>query len=449
MLCLPTGLNYWNCPLLHLFFPSTISRPTLIPTCVAFCSILFLTLATGCQAFPKVETAQEYAEKEQSQKMNTDDQENISFAPKYMLQQMSSEAPMVLSEGPSVIPLIKVFSVNKKSHLPGARLLHPTSPGVYSFSEPVVSASEQEHGPSQLERMSSEHSLSKAMLTVAVSSPTSLNPDQEGPYNSLSTQPIVEAVTDVTCSSLEYLDDQLFTTKSQEAVSLGNSPSSSINTKEPEIIKADATTGTTVFPGADSTRDTEPDRERPSEMAADDVQSTTTKHLKTVPNNVLTTEPTASSILGDTKVTVSVSTAGPVSSTFSEEWDDTKFESISQGRPPEPGDNAGTQVSTKPPHGTYESFEGTEEIPPSTAVLKVAPGLLEGEPALGTALVTALGDERSPILTHQISFTPMSLAEDLEISTMKLFPSVGGFRASHPGEQDPALLRDCTFYLSI
>ncbi|XP_021059531.1 armadillo-like helical domain-containing protein 4 [Mus pahari] len=423
----------------NLFFPSTMSRPTLMPSCVAFCTILFLTLATGCGAFPKVErreTAHEYAEKEQSQKMNTDDQENISFAPKYMLQQMSSEAPMVLSEGPSVIPLHKVFSVDKESHLPGAGLLHPTSPGVYSSSEPVVSASEQEHGPSQLETMSSEHSLSKAMLTLAVSPLASLNPDQEGPYNSSSTQPIVEAVTDVTHSSLEYLDNQLFAAKSQEAVSLGNSPSSSINTKEPEKIKADAAAmGTTAFPGADSTRDTEPDKERPSEMAADDGQSTTTKHLVTVPKNVLTIEPTAGSILGGPKVTVSVSTAGPVSSVFREEWDDTTFENISQGRPPEPGDNAGTQVRTKPPHGTYESFEGTEESPPSTAVIKVAPGLLGGEPALGTALVTALGDERSQVLTHQTSFTPMSLAGDPEVSTMKLFPSAGGLGASTGGDK--------------
>ena len=147
----------------------------------------------------------------------------------------------------------------------------------------------------------------------------------------MSTQPIVAAVTDVT-------HNQLFAAKSQEAVSLGNSPSSSINTKEPEIIKADAAMGTTVVPGVDSTGDMEPDRERPSEMAADDGQSTTTKYLVTIPNNFLTTEPTAGSILGDAKVTVSVSTAGPVSSIFNEEWDDTKFESISRGRPPEPGD---------------------------------------------------------------------------------------------------------------
>lgn len=411
----------------NLFFPSTMSRPTLLPTWVAFCSVLFLTLATGCQAFPKVErreTAHAYAEREQSQKMNTDDQENISFAPKYMLPQMSSEAPMVLSEGPPVIPLHKVFSVNKESHLPGAGLLHPTSPGIYSSSETVVSASEQE-----LERMPSEQSLPKATLTVAVSAPASLNPDQEGPYNSSSTQPIVQGITDVTHGSLEYLDNQLFATKSQEAVSLGSSPSSSINTKEPEKIKADA------FPAVDSTRDTESDKERPSEMAGDDAQSTTTKYLVIVPKNVLTIDPTAGSVLGDPKVTVSVSTPGPISSVFSEEWDDTKLESISRGRPSEPGDNAETQVRTEPPHGTYESFEGTEESPTSTEVTKVAPGFPGGETPLGTALVTTLGVERSPVLTHQISFTPTSLAEDPEVSTMKLFSSAGGFRVSTQGDR--------------
>lgn len=381
------------------------------------------------------ETAHAYAEKEQSQKMNTDDQENISFAPKYMLKQMSSEAPMVLPSELSVTTLNEVFFVNKESHLPGAGLLHPTSPGVYSSSEPVVSAREGEHGPRQLDRMSPEHSLSKAMLTVAASSPSSLNPDQEGPYGSSSTQPIAQGITDVTQGALEYLDNQMFATESQEAVSLGNLPPPSINTKEPEKIKADAATGITAFPDVDSTRDTEPDRERPSEMADDNSQRTTTKYLVTVPKNVLTVEPTAGSVLGDPKATASVSTPGPVSSVFSEEWDDTKFESISRGRLPEPGDNAETQVRTEPPHGTYESFEGTGESPTSTVITKVAPGLPGGENPLGPALVTVVGDERSPVLSHQISFTPTSLAEDPEVSTLKLFPSSGGFRASTQGDR--------------
>nr|XP_034354243.1 armadillo-like helical domain-containing protein 4 [Arvicanthis niloticus] len=422
----------------NLLFPSTMSRSTLLLICVAFCSILFLTWTPGCQAFPKVErreTAHASAEKEQTQKMNTDDQENISFAPKYMPQQMSSEVPMVLSAGPSVTPLHKVFSVNKESQLPGAGLLHPTSPGIDSPSEPVVSASEQEHGPSQLERMSPEHSLSRAMFTVAVSSPASLNPDQGGPYSNLSTQPIVEAVTDGTHGFLEYVDNQLFATESQEAVSLGNLPSSSVNTKEPEKIRADAARITTAFPGVDSTRDTEPDRKRPSEMATDDAQTTTTKYLVTVPKNVLTIEPTAGRILEDPKVTVSATTPGPVSSVFSEEWDDTKFESISRGMPPEPGDNAETQVRTEPPHGTYGSFEETKESPTSTEVTKVAPGLPGGETALGTALETALGDERSTVFSYQISFPPTSLAEDPEVSTMKLISSAGGFTASTQGDR--------------
>ncbi|XP_031218495.1 LOW QUALITY PROTEIN: armadillo-like helical domain-containing protein 4, partial [Mastomys coucha] len=220
-----------------------------------------------------------------------------------------------------------------------------------------------------------------------------------------------------------------FATKSQEAVSLGSSPSSSINTKEPEKIKADAAMGTTAFPAVDSTRDTESDKERPSEMAGDDAQSTAIKYLVTVPKNVI--DPTAGSVLGNLKVTVSVSTPGPVSSVFSEEWDDTRLESISRGRPPEPGDNAETQVRTEPPHRIYESFEATEESPTSTEVTKVAPGF----PGGGTALVTTLGVERSPVLTHQISFTHTRLAEDPEVSTMKLFSSAGGFRASTQGDR--------------
>lgn len=161
--------------------------------------------------------------------MNTDDQENISFAPKYTPQQMSSDAPMGLSAAPSVTPLHKVFSVSRESHLAGAGLLYPTSTGVYSSSEPVVSTSEQEHGSSQLERMSPEHSLSKSMLIVAVSSSlSSLNPDQDEPYSSSSTQSTVQGITDGAHGFLEYLDNQVFATGSQEAVSLGNSPPSYI-----------------------------------------------------------------------------------------------------------------------------------------------------------------------------------------------------------------------------
>lgn len=382
------------------------------------------------------ETAHAYAEKEQPQKLNTDDQENISFAPKYTPQQMSSDAPMGLSAGPSVTPLHKVFSVSRESHLPGAGLLYATSPGVYSSSEQVVSTSDQEHGPRQLERMSPEHSLPTSMLTVAVSSsPASLNPDQEEPYSSSSTQSMVQGITDGAHGFLEYLDNQVFATGSQEAVSLGNSPPSSISTKDTENIKADAAMRTTAFPHDDSTGEMKPDRERPSDMVVDNVESNTPKYLVTLPKNVLTIEPTADSVLGNPKVTVSVSIPDPVSSVFSEEWDDTKFERVSRGRPPESGDNAETQVRTEQPHGNSESFEGTEESPTSTQVAKVAPGLPGGETPLGTALVTALGDERSTVPSHQISFTPTSPVEDPEVSTMKLFSSAGGFTASTQGDR--------------
>ncbi|OBS81848.1 hypothetical protein A6R68_24162, partial [Neotoma lepida] len=326
----------------NLYFSSTMSRPTLLHSSVAFCSILFLTLATQCLAFLKVEkmeTAHAYAETEQYQKMNIGDQENISFAPKYMPQQMSSEAPMVLSTGSSVMQLDKVFSVNKEAGLLKMSDLH-------SSSEPVVSASEQGHGPSQLERMFPEHRLSKAF------------PHQEGPYSSSSTQPIVEGITDVTHDFLKYVDNQVFATESQEAVSLGNTPSSYINTKEmltanprSEKVETDAAKRTTAFPGVDSTAGTESDGERPSEKPADNAQTTATTHLVAAPEDILNIDPTADSLLRDLKVTVSISTAVPVSSVLSDEWDDTKFESVSQTRTPDSGDSTETQVRTKPPQG--------------------------------------------------------------------------------------------------
>ncbi|CAO2590664.1 Armadillo-like helical domain-containing protein 4 [Lemmus lemmus] len=227
-----------------------------------------------------------------------------------MPQQTSSEAPMVLSAGPSVMPLNQVFSVNKEHHLPGAGLLNPNIPDLQSPTEPAVSASEQGPGPSQLEGISSEQRLSKALSIIAVSSPTSLNPHQEGPQSSSSTQPIVEGITVVTSDFLKYVDNQLFATESQEAVSLGNTPSSYINTKEmltasPRTEKAETDAAKMpAFPGVDSTADTEPDGERPSEESDDNVQTTITTYLEATPEDVLNIVPTADSLLGELKVTV-------------------------------------------------------------------------------------------------------------------------------------------------
>lgn len=354
-----------------------MSRPTVLPSSVPLCSVLFLTLATQCLAFPKVEkmeVAHAYAQTEQSRKMNTGDRENISSAPEHMPQQTSSEAPMVLSARPSVMPFNKVFSVNQEHHLPGANI-----PDLHSSTEPAISATEQGHGPSQLEGISSEQRLPKALSIIAVSSPASLIPHQEGPQSSSSTQPIVEGITVVTGGFLKYVHNQLFATESQEAVSLGNTPSSYINTKEmltasPRTEKAetDAAKRTTAFPGVGSTADTEADAERPSEESDDNVQTTATTYVETTPEDVLNTDPTADSLLGDLKVTVSVGTAVPVSSAPRDEWDDTKFESASQARTTDSGDHAETRVRTEPPHGAYESFEGTEGSPASTALNKVA-----------------------------------------------------------------------------
>ncbi|XP_040596953.1 armadillo-like helical domain-containing protein 4 [Mesocricetus auratus] len=416
-----------------------MSRPTLLHGSVAFCSIVCLTLATHCLAFPKVEkreTAHAHGETQQSWEMNTGDQENISSAPKHMSQQMPSESPMVLSAGSSVMQLNKVTSVNKERHLPGAGLLHPDIPDLHSSSEPVISASEEGHGPRQLARMSPEHRVSKAMSIIAVSSPTSLNPHLEGPHSSSSIQPIREGITDVTRDFLKYVDNELFATESQEAVSLGNTATSYIKTKEmltanprTEKFETDASKGMTAVPSIDSTTDTEPDGKRPSEKPGGNSQTTATTHLVSTPEDILNIDPTTGSLLGDLKVTVSASTAVPVSSVSSDEWDDTKFGSVGLIGTPDSGDNTETQVSTEPPHEAYENFEGAEGTLTSTEVNKVAPGLPEGETPMGTALMIALEEERSPDYTHQAPFTPTSPTEDPEVSTTNPFPSAGGFTA--------------------
>ncbi|KAK7804823.1 hypothetical protein U0070_001207 [Myodes glareolus] len=361
-----------------------MSRPTLLPSSVPFCSVVFLTLATQCLAFPKVEKremAHAYAQAEQSRKMDTGDGENISSAPEHMPQQTSSEAPMALSLGLSVIPLNKVFSVNKEHHLPGAGLLNPNVPDLHSSTEPEVSASEQGHGPSQLEGMPSEQRLSKALSIIAVSPLTSLTPHQEGPQSSSSTQPIVEGITVVTRDFPKYVDNQLFATESQEAVSLGNTPSSYVNTKEmltasPRTEKAerDAAKRTTAFPGVDSTADTEHDGERPSEESDDNVQTTATTYLETTPEDVLNIDPTADSLLGDLKVTVSVSTAVPVSSVPRDEWNNTKFENVNvtqemtmATQEPDPTLPLVTQEHVEVPRGSGEPEDGMPSPSPVSA----------------------------------------------------------------------------------
>ncbi|KAH0502568.1 hypothetical protein LTLLF_192075 [Microtus ochrogaster] len=331
-----------------------MSRPTLLPSSVPFCSVLFLTLATQCLAFPKVEKremAHAYAQTEQFWKMDTGDGENIS-APEHMPQQTSSEAPMVLSAGPSVRPLNKVFSINKEHHRPGTGLLNPNMPDLQSSTEPAVSASEQGHGPSQLEGMSSEQRLPKALSIIAVSSPTSLNSHQEGPQSSSSTQPIVEGITVVTRDFLKNASCQ----------------------SKKEKAETDAAKRPTAFPGVDSTADTEHDGERPPEESDDNVQTTATTSLETTPEDVLNIDPSADSLLGDLKVTVSVSTAVLVSSVPSNERDDTKFESVNitqemtmTTQEPDPTLPLVTQEHVEVPRGSGEPEDGMPSPSPVSA----------------------------------------------------------------------------------
>ncbi|XP_029422553.1 armadillo-like helical domain-containing protein 4 isoform X2 [Nannospalax galili] len=423
---------------LYVHFSSTMSRATVLHICLAFCSLLFLSFTTQCLAFPKVERreiADAYAEKGQSERMDIGDQENSSITPEHKPQQMSSDDPTVLSARPSMTPL--------------SGLLHPNSPGLHFATEPVVPAREEAHGSSQLEKTSPEHRLSKAMLTIAVTTTASLNSDQEGPFSSSSIQPPVEEITEATQGFLKYTDNQLFATESQEGVSLGQSPSSYINTKEmlttePRIEKVEGhvVQRTTSFPGVDFTADTKPDG-KASQTTPLNVQATATKHLLATSEYVLSVEPETDSLLGAPQITVSVSTAVSVASLLSDEWDDTKLESVSQIRPPELGDNAETQMKTEPSETTYASPEGTEGGPTSTEAAEVSPGLPEGETHVGTALLIAPEDEqaldeRSPVFTHLSSFTPLSLTEDPEVSVVNLFPSTGGSTASM--EEDSATI---------
>ena len=66
---------------------------------------------------------------------------------------------------------------------------------------------------------------------------------------------------------------------------------------------------------------------------------------------------------------MSVNTAVPIPSVPSDQWNNTKFEIVSQARNT---DSDQTWVRTEPPHGTHDSFEETEGIPTSTEINKVA-----------------------------------------------------------------------------
>ncbi|XP_054386650.2 armadillo-like helical domain-containing protein 4 isoform X3 [Pongo abelii] len=432
-----------------------MSGPIVLHICLAFCSLLLFNIATQCLAFPKIERreiAHVHAEKGQSDKMNTDDLENSSITSKQTPQLVVSEDPMMVSAGPSATTLNKAFSINKETQSGQAGLMQTEHPGVSTATESGVPSVEEVFGSSQPERISPESGLAKAMLTIAITVTPSLTIDEkEELLTSTNFQPIVEETTETTKGFLKYMDNQSFATESQEGVGLGHSPSSYVNTKEmlttnpkTEKFEADTDHRATSFPGAESTAGTEPggltpDKEKPSQMTADNTQAAATKQPLETSEDTLSVEPETDSLLDAPEVTVSVSTAVPAASALSDEWDDTKLESVSQIRTPKLGDNEETQVRTEMSQTAQVSHEGVEGGQPWTEAAELALGLPEGEAHMGTALLIAHGNERSPAFTDQSSFTPTSLIEDMEVSIVNLLQSTGDFNFTESTKENDAL----------
>ncbi|XP_072617750.1 armadillo-like helical domain-containing protein 4 isoform X1 [Vulpes vulpes] len=445
-------------------FSSTMSRPIVLHICLAFCSLVLLNFATQCVAFPKMERREithVHVETGQPERMNTDDLENKSITSKCTPQLMVSEEPVMVLAGPSATSLNKVFPTNKEARPIGAGLMQPNSPGIYTATETAVPA---RFGSSQPERVSPESRLSKAMLTSPITATAHLHIDKkEGHFSSTIIQRIGEGTTEATQGFLKYVDDQLFATESQDGVSLGYLPSSAVDTKEmltanPRTEKSEAGTehGAAFFLGAEPIAGTEPgsptpDREKPSQMTADHTQTTATKYWLTTSEYTLSVEPETDRLLGATGVTVSVSTAVPAASDLSDEWDDTKLESVSQIKTPTLGDNIETQVGMEMSQTAQEidngPMEGMEEGKPVTEAADVALGLSEGEAHLGTALLMAHGEERSSAVTDQNSFIPTSPMEDRKVSVVSLFQDTADFMESTK-ENDPMFFLETTVPIS-
>ncbi|KAL0602369.1 Armadillo-like helical domain-containing protein 4 [Plecturocebus cupreus] len=439
-------------------FSSIMSGPIALHVCVAFCSLLLFSIATQCLAFPKIERREithVHTEKGQSDKMNTDDLENSSITSKQTPQLVVSEDPVIVSAGPLATSLSKAFSINKETQ-PGRAGLMQT----FTATESAVPAGEEVFGSSQPERISPESGLSKSMLTIAITAAASLTiGEKEELLTSTNFQPIVEETTEATKGFLKYMDNQSFTTESQEGVGLGHSPSSYVNTKEmlttnprTEEFEADIDHRTTSFPDAESTAGTEPenlppDKEKPLQMTGDNTQAAATRQPLTTSEYTLSVQTETDSLLRAPEVTVSASTAVPATAALSDEWDDTKLESVSQIRTPKLRDNAETQVRMEMSQTAQVNHEGIEGGQPRTEATEVALGLPEGEAYTGTALLIVHGNERSPAFTDQSSFTPTSLMEDTEVSVVNFLQNTGDFTESTK-ENDALFFSETTVAIS-
>ncbi|XP_006920203.1 uncharacterized protein C14orf37 homolog isoform X2 [Pteropus alecto] len=417
-----------------------MTRTIVLHICLAFCGLLLLNIVTQCLAFPQVERreiAHVHEKRGQSERINTDDPENNSITSKSTPQPVVSEDPMRGLVGPSATSLNKVSPINKETHSMGGELMQFNSPDVDIATEPVVSAGEEVFGSSQPERTSPERWLSKAMVTNPITATALIIDEKQETFSSTNTQPIVEGTTEATQVFLKYVDNQLFTTESQEGVSLGHSTSSFVNAKKklttnPRAEKFEAGTEqrTTSCAGTEPTAGTESgsllsDREKPSRMRADNIQATVTKHRLANSEYTLSVELETDSLLGAPEVTVSVSTAVAASSVVSDEWDDTKLESVTKL-----GDNTEIQVrmeTSQTTQVTENGVEGMEGGEPLTEAAHRALGLSKGETHTGTALLIPHEDSRSSAFIKQSSFTPTTLMEDMKASVENLFQNTAGF----------------------
>ncbi|XP_066198953.1 armadillo-like helical domain-containing protein 4 [Saccopteryx leptura] len=442
-------------------------RPMVLHTCLAFCSLLLLNFATQCLAFPKMERrelAHVHGKRGLSDRIDADDLEmNGGVTSKFTPQPVISEDPTKVLAGPSAVPLNGASPINKETSSTGAGLPPPNSLSVDTATEPAVQAGEEVSGSSQPERTSPESLLPKARVTNPIMASASQNiDDKEGPFSSTNTQPIIEGTTDTTGDFLKYVDNQLFTAESQGGISLGQSPSSYVNTNKilttnprTEKLEANRDPRATSFPGAELVAGTESgsllsDREKPPQMTADNTQAAATEQGLATSAYTLSVESETASLLGTVEITVSVSTAVPAASVLSDEWDDTKLESVSQIKTPKLEENTETQIRMEmfpTAQGTDNSMEGMEGNEPLAEAAHVGLGLPEEETHTGTALPIAHGAERPSAVTAEMAFTPTSLMENTEVSVINLFQNTADIVESTK-ENNAMVFLDTTISIS-
>ncbi|CAN0542662.1 unnamed protein product [Rangifer tarandus platyrhynchus] len=427
-----------------------MSRPIVLHICLAFCSLLLLNFAMQCLAFPNVERREIvllHAEKGQSERLNTDDLENDSVTSKYT---PVSGDPMIVLAGSSTMSLNKVFPSNKETPPVGAGPMQADGSNIYIATEPEVPAREDVFVSSQPERMSPQSRPSKGTLTNPVTPTASLNIDErEESSRGTIIQPTVEGTTEATQGFLSFVDDQLFATESPEGLSLGHSPLSLVNTKEmlttsprTEKFEANPEHKTTSFPGSKLTAGTES-----SQMTADNTQATAaTKPRLPSSESILSVEPEADSLLGAPAVTMSGSTATAAAPVVSDEWDDTKLDSVSQIKTPKLGDSTEIQVrleisqTTQAADISLEGMEGGEAL---TEAADVSLKLPEMETHMETTLPMARGGERA---SDQSSFTPTSPMGDTKVSVTNLVQDTADFVEST--KENSAMFLETTVSIS-